>query len=365
MRNVILDDKAKLEKSNGGMLDLSGLYADFSDTDRDKTEGAPFFRNPPTVEGVSYEQLLKETEEERASATKKERKKIKDPPIPKIMRGPRNDWWFVREVIENHGLQTIFEGDKVRITDQSKWMAAERDVNKGGAYQKPRKHFLMRGEVVPHKNMFPILTFNSPTTAVWMAPGVGRIVAADISRDKRSESKNLDGNNVKYSQTDTGVVNPDASSTIADTPQDASKNIAGDPRDAATIQKAKAEWKKMQMDSGVTGIFNTVGIPDLTPGEIIEVSGFQEFGQSDDTNKFFNGPYGVIEVRHSVGVGGFTTRFRGVKNWFPLGHKNTMKPKEGRTAEASSLSEGGVASGPGFSDLSISGTRVKKPKTIL
>ena len=109
------------------------------------------------------------------------------------------------------------------------------------------------------------------------------------------------------------------------------------------------------MDAGIRGEFTTVGIPSLRPGEVVQVSGF-ETGRDPSADKFlFNGPYGVVNVRHSVGVGGFTTTFTAFMNFFPkaLVEASTDKGVKGDLIKNESIKKSDTPTRPGDS-VSIS-----------
>lgn len=92
------------------------------------------------------------------------------------------------------------------------------------------------------------------------------------------------------------------------------------------------------MDGGITGNYTTLGVPDLFPGEVVQIGGFAPFNQGKNSISSephpFNGPFGVIEVRHSVGNGGFQTRFKAVSGVFNTdlsvapGQKEQVTPEE-------------------------------------
>ena len=303
----VLPEASRAEIEHG-IIDVSELYSAFSEEEQKGVAGddniRAFFKNPPDVAGAQQD----------VEVTAKDAKV----PVPVINQGPRSDWWFVRETIKNHGLDIRYSGDKVSVIDPNTWLKSIGAEDGSSS----RKHFVLRGQVDPSRNMYPILSFNSPTTAVWMGPGIGRSVAQDEARNKaaaEAAAKKADLENTRMARTAKGGFDPDAVTQISSLPQDASRNIPGDPRDPTVVQQMKAEWKAAQMDGGITGEFTTIGIPSLIPGEVIQASGFQEFGEPASEKGLFNKPYGVIEVTHNIGVEGFTTTFRGISNFNPEG----------------------------------------------
>jgi hypothetical protein len=95
-----------------------------------------------------------------------------------------------------------------------------------------------------------------------------------------------------------------------------------------------AHWTDKNMQSGIQGQFTTIGIPSLTPGESIQASGFEPFDGSGSKEKaIFNGVYGVIEVDHRVGVGGWETSFLGIMNYFPKAFVDAARTARAKIAE--------------------------------
>lgn len=319
-----------------GMIDISGLYDDFTpqerglDSNRQGPRVLPFFRFPPPIQGTES------IGQQKVEGKQKE---------PAIQRGPRNDWWFVTEAVKDFGYDIFFQGNKVKVSTQSKWMSLSVNTKQKKGQ---RKKFLLRGEVDTASRFYPILSFNSPTTAVWMSPGVAAVAQADIDaaknrsseatvyqdRDNTDHASGKEGGNPKRTQ---------VRSNVSRAPLDATRNEPGDPSRIAAREKAAGEWRKMRMEGGVTGNFTSIGIPDLAPGEVVQVGGFSPFLQgkdniSDDTHPF-NGPFGVMEVRHRVGVGGFQTQFRAVSGVFNVdrsvekGGKESNPPEEPLTRD--------------------------------
>lgn len=280
-------------------------------------------------------------------------KKHKDVPekLTGISQGPRNDWWFIRELVENYGFDLFIEGNQVFIAKKTDWMNRTTGF---GDQRGPRKHFKLKGNVDPYINMFPILSFVSDTTAVWMENGMGCVVAKDFGDDKKGETQ------ARASAKDTEITQVKEKSGLdcdaalyTDEPNEASKNLPVNPKSPEGRAKLAGEWKKSMMTNGVQGEFATIGIPSLRPGDVVEVSGFEYHGQPDSQQVLFNGPYGILNVKHSVGVGGFTTTFRGVMNFFPKAFKEAAAKTKGDKVESEPLAD----------DKSV-GKKGKRRKTV-
>jgi hypothetical protein len=232
-----------------------------------------------------------------------------------VNKGPRNDWWFVKETVQNFGYDMFIQGNEIFIATKSQWIAS--GLNQG----KARKQFLLRGVVDPTRDMYPILSFSSPTDAVWLQPGVGKIVASDVDPSKATTGVDFEasGSETAIGRGKESADPKDIGAAGIDTNAISARLMAGDASDPEIRKKAAAHWTDMNMSAGIQGQFTTLGIPSLTPGEIIQADGFHPIkkGIGKPEKAIFNGVYGVIEVDHKVGVGGWETSFLGIMNYFP------------------------------------------------
>jgi len=344
--NVVEDilKKYVIEDGNAKSMDLSNLYsrlrpaitqdlkaADASLTGAiDKTDpktGDPFFRVPPIVQGQT---LTREGAKTKPDAPEGQ---------VSLLRGPRNDWWLVKSVLDDYGYELIFEGDKAYVVDKAEYLADAftRDPTK-------RKKFLLRGNVDPERRMYPVLNFSSSTTGAWVQPGLGRTVAQDVDEKKKEPVRQT----AEPSNTDAGaksksLITFDPDNTDWGFLQDAAKNIPGpvNPLDDGFRAKLRSEWKQSLMDSGIQCQVESIGVPDLKPGDVVDISGFGRRNRKKDEKVLFNGPYGVLEVTHSVGVGGWSTSFVGVMNLWPeeLGQATKAIAKKSEAEEVSAEGE--------------------------
>lgn len=242
---------------------------------------------------------------------------IKKPqPISGIInKGPRNDWWFVKETIQNFGYDLFIQGNEIYIATKSQW------IDGGIGQGKQRKQFLLRGTVDPARDMYPILSFTSPTDAVWLQPGVGKLISSDVDPNKKAPGVDhqASGDRTSIARGKSSADPKDIGAVGIGTDDVAARTFPGDPSDPEVQKKVDAHWTDVNMTAGIQGQFTTLGIPSLTPGEIVQVDGFQPLkkGAGDPAKVVFNGVYGVVEVDHKVGVGGWDTSFLGIMNYFP------------------------------------------------
>jgi hypothetical protein len=299
--------KYVMEDGGSKSLNISKLYADIPQEVKDVD---PFFSAP---------------------ATSVDRAKGKSAaPVPEgvISKGPRNDWWFVRETIENFGYDLIVFGNEVKIIEKTKYFETQM-----GDSKKTRKKFLLRGNVDPTRNMFPILSFSSTQEGPWLSPGVGKLLMHDWPDAKGTKDPSVNETHAGTVESGAGADGKLTKTVDVDGAPDAvasgeviqgGANFPGDPNNPEDRKKAEANWKDLQMSDGIVGDFTTIGIPGLRPGEAVDVSGFEAFGDLNTEDALFNGVYGIQVVRHQVGVGGWTTSFTGCIGAF---HKDSMLAK--------------------------------------
>jgi hypothetical protein len=305
--------KKYTQKGAGEGLKIDNLYKYIDGDDEERKKKDPFFNVPqaPTVTNTQT----------KTKSNPKTKSKFPDvATVPGVViKGPRNDWWFVKETVTNFGYDLFIKGDEIFICSKTKWM--EQAIN---GENQGRKQFLLRGVVDPTRNMFPILSFQSPTTAVWLQPGIGKLVARDVDVNKQDDagvSHTAEDSTVGITRAKRGM-DPSKYQTADGSP--AAVGIGpGDPADPEVQKKIEAHWTDMNMDAGIQGVFTTLGIPGLIPGESVDVSGFEPVAfapgavTAEGFDPIFNGVYGVIEVNHKIGVGGWETSFLGCMGFFP------------------------------------------------
>jgi len=303
-----------MEDGGAKSLDISHLYSDISPEQKEIDE---FFTSPSIP--------LQQTKPDAPA------------PIGVIAKGPRNDWWFVRETIENFGFDMVMVGNEIRIISKTSYFESQ-----FGESEKNRKQFMLRGNVDPTRNMFPILNFSSSQDGPWLSPGVGKLLMHDWSESKGKKEPEVNETHAGTEASGAGAEGKIGKTIEAGEEVDAvasgeviqaGANFPGDPNNPEDRRKAAAAWKDMQMHDGIVGEFKTIGVPGLRPGEAVQVSGFEKFGSTDPEKALFNGVYGIQSVRHQVGVGGWTTSFVGCIGAF---HKDSMigKAKANKVAIA-------------------------------
>jgi hypothetical protein len=251
-----------------------------------------------------------------------------------VQKGPRNDWWFVKETCEEFGYDLFIEGNELHIVEKSFWM-----IN-GFGDRKGRKHFLLRGPVDPTRNIFPIIGFQSSSENVFQQPGIGSLTMFDFN------SKADEAEQAKASASETPIAkgkegsDPDKFFSIKGS---LSRVMPGSPSDEQSVKRMQAHWTDKNLKDGVNVVVTTLGIPGLSPGDVVQLGGFEPYdgfvGATE--NAIYNGVYGVFEVNHKIGVGGWETSFIGISNTLPKAFEEAAKqalldaePKASRTEPA-------------------------------
>jgi hypothetical protein len=159
------------------------------------------------------------------------------------------------------------------------------------------------GQLSAKTGVFPILGISTPTTSVFMSGAAAalRTMSYD-SKTREIKADVIDDSTVSSKRTGDGTA---STKTEAQPGSFHPANVA-DP-----VDKTKADefFKQMQGTQGVQIEVETIGIPTLVPGAFIEVAGVA---------KRLNQNYIVDTVEHSVGSGGYTTKFTAYANVSPL-----------------------------------------------
>jgi hypothetical protein len=134
----------------------------------------------------------------------------------------------------------------------------------------------------------------APTTKTTQAEDLGvPVLAVDASPGKEGSKKPKASKNTPGKKDTAGVVPGGTAVVLGD------ENFA--------IQKAANEAQEFAefINSGVVLSVESIGIPDLEPGALVQVAGL---------GKRFSGPYSITKVMHTIGESGYSTRWDGINN---------------------------------------------------
>ena len=287
----------------GNAFDLSELWSDFGVKTAIGEQGVdhPLFK-APTGKPVP----------------KKDGKVHQD--VQSITFSNKNDWFFINDIIGKHGLRLEIDDKVIRIRNPGKFL----DLNNE---KKNYKKFFLRGITDPSRNLYPALSIESPSSFVWLRHGMGKQYSSGVSADRNIVSYEANDKTSPARVSGGGTWNTERK--IGNVLQNLSVVHPGDPETMKGI--ISGEYQNQNWKKGIHLYIDTVGIPSLEPGELVFFS-----GSGTDINKgngVFDGHYGVTEVNHSIGIGGFTTRFLGIGNFIPKQFKEIyQKAEENSTA---------------------------------
>jgi hypothetical protein len=157
---------------------------------------------------------------------------------------------------------------------------------------------------------YPLLSLSNPPMALYL-PGSHRALVLEEISDKDPEKENkevLNHENTKSVRSSDGQAGPAASK--ANEEYDAKTGVGGerlpgDPTLDKAVEAAAMEYRRGG-NMGIQLDVETIGIPDITPGETLLLAGV---GKS-----FGNPRWGVHKVVHTLGGDGFSTSLTIVSN---------------------------------------------------
>jgi hypothetical protein len=350
---VAEDILRKYSKSKLFTLDEDKLYPDFTAQEMNPETGHPFFKIPKRViRGVKahskplspFQQGTARFKITDATDDVPEKEEVtEDMPI---LKGPRNDWWFLTSILRYNGLSLIVSGEQVQIRQPDKVFQDR---------LKTKKIFGLRAKIDTDRGIYPILGFSSPTTAVFLSPGVGGYIASDVGTSKATVSVEA---NADTTDTGTGTDNPSPSDVTTNTAEgglDAKENLPADP-ESIHADAIRGSFNDVKNRRGVEITVESLGLPDMLPEDICVITGFSLIeGQPG----LYDGEYRILEVSHRIGTSGFTTTFKALGSDGSIGLFARLN--EGADIDSKVVKAKTISSGPTASDPVIAGNRLITP----
>ena len=252
----------------------------------------------------------------------------------------KTDWQCVYELVNESRCFMSLVGNAVNVfSKRSAWLGAVK-----------KTFTLFPGQRVGPDvsgGIWPILGADSPTSAVYMPGAVrGLVVSGVNSADRKTVRQVVSDDDAQVARANPGASAPGASINYPDAPAaaastdgsvaDANGNTMypGNPDDPVTQQQAKAEFENQTTNIGVTMNIETLGVPDLLPGDLVIVQGLGRRLSGD------NGRYNIHHIRHVMNNSGWMTRWTGISNAGVLNDGVPAKGPQNR-AEAPSTSLSG------------------------
>jgi hypothetical protein len=272
-----------------------------------------------------------------------EAKQLLDEPVS-YTQGGRSDWFALWELANSCRCWMLLVGDELRFLSRSQALRGDptrilRLYNYpggrlGGLTNDPNSQDSEVG-------IYPIISFDSPTNAVYLPGSVRGIVMEDVSETTREATReDVTDATVERVQSAPGPSGP-GDERVMPPPEedtgDGGERLPGDPANREALQSARAEFRR----GGNLGIqleIETIGIPDIFPGEVVQVRGVGA--------RFERHNYGVHKVTHNIGVGGFTTNLTLVSSTDSLLQTGESSSAEANTREARPQSDDQVTATP-------------------
>lgn len=225
--------------------------------------------------------------------------------------GGRTAWQHVSSLIWETRCWMYVDGDFVRVIPRS------------FAFTQTPKYFLAAfrfgtaGELGPASQVFPILSASSPTMGAYL-PGAlaGLAIPGTNPRTREATGQQINERNSASARAQDGTARPNEGARAISPGQNNGQGAVANgvqvmPVEAAETsassqaQAARAEWEAQGSSVGIRLELETLGIPDLVPGDVVTVQGL---GIRVDGN------YATMEVTHTASTGGMTTKMTAVKN---------------------------------------------------
>lgn len=219
-----------------------------------------------------------------------------------LSAGGRTDWMLVWQLVREAGCWMTSVGDNLRIFPRADAISAR-------PVCALRFFDFKDGRVGPGAGVFPIISATSPTSAVFLPGALRGLVARSIDSKAQSVSEvRVDDKTDPIARTGTGAGMLLPSKTnpgVAVETGDGTSYIPVQPGAQDALQLAKAEYESFAMNMGIHLQVETLGIPDLLPGQTVEVAGL---------GKRFSMNYGIMKITHTLGSNGYTSSLELVSN---------------------------------------------------
>lgn len=212
--------------------------------------------------------------------------------------GNVSDWYFLVREAANIGCWVYLDSSD----GQSKLKILSMD----GVYgSKPVYQFRLfdfpQGVIGPKNGVFPILGISTPTSAIYLAAVSQQIrMMGTDSATRETVVTTVNDKSASPKRVEEGQAGPVAPTEKSGSflPLDAGK--------PASISQAEAAFKASQNNMGTKIDVQTLGIPNLRPGQVVSIAGVSKTR--------IDGNYAIFEVEHTLGTGGFETSFTAYKN---------------------------------------------------
>jgi len=241
----------------------------------------------------------------------KDAKKLLNTKLPSISQSGLTNWYFAQTLVKDAGCWGFEVGRTFQIVS--------RNSSHGSIPKWKFRLFDLPGTIGGGSDgVYPILSFSTPTMAVFLA-GAAKALRA-LGTDRKTMKKvELVANDAKADIKRSG--NKGQGYKDQQPKPEEAEMLPIEAANTRAKSILENEYKNAANGMGITIDVETLGMPDLLPGHLIEVQG---------VSNNLDGQYVVMSLEHSIGSGGFSTKFRGVTNSarFSAKEKEEITPKQ-------------------------------------
>lgn len=204
-------------------------------------------------------------------------------------QGYKTDWWAINQLVREARCMCYLKGNTIVLVPINQTMSAP-PSRKMVWFDHPN------GEIDPAQGVWPIMSFTTPTKAIFLPGALRGLALADVDSETATEVRAfVTDQQAKTSRTNEGAAGPAESEEYP--AADAATGNGGDrepgsPSDPLAVQQAIAAYDGFTLNMGIQLTVETLVDPLLSPGDVVEVVG---------VGKRLEGNYGVMSITYNLG----------------------------------------------------------------
>lgn len=234
-----------------------------------------------------------------------------DMPIPAYNPSGKSDWGLIYQLCAEARCWGILRPESATSGDLVLEVAPKRSKLAAA----PVKTFALYDvgqRIGPQFNRYPLLSFASPTLSCFLPGSVYGIVNGGIDSSTGKPVRQVASpNDPSIARIGAGAGLPDSpnlpipAKPTATSTTDGIRRMYRDVNEPRAQHVLNAELEDAMFHLGIKIDGESLGCPELETGEVIRVTGVGER---------YSHNYAILDLTHSFGGGGFSTRFSGVSN---------------------------------------------------
>lgn len=213
-----------------------------------------------------------------------------------ITPGFQTEWFLIQQLVRDSLCWSYCLNDTLVLLPRN-----------GKVLEKPKYRFSFYdfdGNIGPVAGTMPITSMSISNPIVFLPTTVlGVLIPGVDSASKSTDPRTVTNQEAQAAVYDKGGGAPAASQAVPGAKgQDGTSATLLDRNNPEAVNKATAQVQDASGGMGLGLDLDTLGVPDLLPGDTIYVSGVSE--------KRADGHYGVFEITHEFSGSGFTTKLK-------------------------------------------------------